>query len=366
MNSSRVRSLWLSGATALLGLLAARPAPGQYLTEFPLSSRFYLSFAIATAPDGNFWFASRVADDAGHDRIARMTPSGQLSEYSVPSRYAQVTAIAFGPDGSLWFTELLAGKIGRIDAGGEIREYELPVRDFGYYTQTASPTDLSVDGDGNIWFTEASFDRIGRMSPLGELTEFALPDFGNRPTPLDISCGPDGMIWYTTGPEPIWPVLGRLDSAGRTTDYTVSRVAHLDDVLATPDGTIWFTGSSGYGLPSSPIFDSSIGYLFSDGRFAELRLPDPSSAARGLILGPDGDVWFIERSAIGRVTKDLELTEFPLAPGDFAGGITFDLDGNAWVLKTNLHGQPAIARLNPRPGCRPCARTVPFRRPPGR
>ncbi len=161
---------------------------------------------------------------------------------------------------------------------------------------------------------------------------------------------------------PIWPSIGRLDASGRVTQFAVSRVGYLSDLAVAPDGTIWYAGSSGYGLPGSPIFDSRIGQLHPDGHFSEILLPDPSSAPRQIITAPDGSVWFAERRAIGRITSTLKLAEFPLAPGDFTGGISFDANGNLWVAKTNAFGSPAVAQLNPRlPVCRRCTQTVPFR-----
>ncbi len=171
-------------AFVLLTLNGRASAAGQYLAEFPLPPLYYGFFAITTGPDGNLWFASYIADETGHAKIGRVTSTGQLAEFVVPTLHPGISAITAGPDGKIWFTEELAGKIGRIDLSGLVEEFALPTRDFGSYSQRASPVDIVSGADGNVWFTEGSFNKIGSMDPLGQLTEYSLPDFGSLPNPL--------------------------------------------------------------------------------------------------------------------------------------------------------------------------------------
>jgi virginiamycin B lyase len=284
-----------------------------------------------------------------------MTPTGQLSEFVVPTPSA-ISAITAGPDGKIWFAESSAGKIGRIDLAGFVEEFTLPTR--------ADPLDIVSGADGEVWFTEGASNKIGRMSSTGQLLEYSLPDSSGLPSPLGIAASPDGGIWYVAANTPIWPSIGRLDSSGRVTQFDVSHVYRLSDLAVAPDGTIWYAGFSGYGVIGSPIFDSLIGRLHPDGHFSEVFLPDASSTPHRMAIAPDGNVWFAEKGAIGRITSSLKLTEFALAQGDYAGGIALDADGNLWVAKTNgFSGIPSIARLNPIPACRHCTQIVPFRLP---
>lgn len=108
-------------------------------------------------------------------------------EPAVPARFPD--AIVRGPDNALWFTEQVAGRIGRITPGGDIREYSLP-------TPRSGPSGIVLGPDGALWFAEQYADRIGRLDPrAGSVREYVLPARGFRPD--RIAAGPDGALWFT-------------------------------------------------------------------------------------------------------------------------------------------------------------------------
>jgi streptogramin lyase len=63
----------------------------------------------------------------------------------------------------------------------------------------------------------------------------------------------------------------------------------------------------------------------------EFPLPAGHGASSSLTVGPDGNLWFAEGSAIGRITPAGTLTEFPLpTAGISPGALTVGPDGNLW------------------------------------
>jgi len=70
---------------------------------------------------------------------------------------------------------------------------------------------------------------------------------------------------------------------------------------------------------------------------------------RGVISGPDGNLWFTEanRDKIGRITTSGQITEFPIpttnsAPFSAPTGITPDPEGYIWFADS---GGNVIARI---------------------
>ena len=76
------------------------------------------------------------------------------------------------------------------------------------------------------------------------------------------------------------------------------------------------------------------------GEITEFAIPTPGSQPTGIAAGPDGNLWFTQDGAIGRITPNGMVTEYPVnSPTDVAAGP----DGNLWF--TNIHG--TIGRITP-------------------
>jgi streptogramin lyase len=76
------------------------------------------------------------------------------------------------------------------------------------------------------------------------------------------------------------------------------------------------------------------------GKITEFPLPTPLSEPRNIAAGTDGNFWFTEFGAIGRITPDGTVTSYPVTdPTDVAAGP----DGNVWF--TNNYG--TIGRITP-------------------
>jgi virginiamycin B lyase len=66
-------------------------------------------YGLASAPDGNVWFADR-----GHDQLGLVTPAGRVFGYPLPTPNAQPTAIVPLGVGEFAFTELVANRVGTL------------------------------------------------------------------------------------------------------------------------------------------------------------------------------------------------------------------------------------------------------------
>ncbi len=98
-------------------------------------------------------------------------------------------------------------------------------------------------------------------------------------------------------------------------------------IAAGPDGNLWFTERSGL----------NIGRITTAGVITEFPLPAAHEALNSITAGPDGNLWFTETwpSGIGRITTDGVITEFPLpVANDDPGGITAGPDGNLWFTES--------------------------------
>jgi streptogramin lyase len=82
----------------------------------------------------------------------------------------------------------------------------------------------------------------------------------------------------------------------------------------------------------------------------------PSSQPIGIAAGPDGNVWFTERSGlenIGRITPTGEVEQFPIRPNSVPQGIAVGPDGNLWFTEihcatTGIEGcKSYVGRINP-------------------
>jgi len=186
-------AIWFGEArTAKIGRIASDGT----ITEF--STEDNPPYQMTAGPDGNLWIAT--------GGVARLTPTGQLTAFPVPDvspgNGANVLDITGGPDGALWFADKDGHRIGRITTAGDITFYPIPMG-----LTPIEPYAITLGPDGNLWFADQDHDVIGRMTPSGIVTTFSAP--GSHPT--DLIAGPDGAIWFGGSG------IGRISMSGQVT-----------------------------------------------------------------------------------------------------------------------------------------------------
>jgi len=181
------------------------------------------------------------------------------------------------------------------------------------------------------------FSSVIQPGPLqgasAPLTEFPLPTAGNQPS--DIVAGPDGNLWFT---EVAGNKIGRITSRGIIKEFAIPTVNSQPlGITVGPDGNLWFAERSG----------NRIGRITPSGSITEFAIPTANSFPYDIAAGSDGNLWFIEFSGnkIGRITPGGTITEFTVpttSSRPFA--ITLGPDGNLWFAED---GASKIGRISP-------------------
>ena len=118
---------------------------------------------------------------------------------------------------------------------GVITEYEIPHPNFALDHQ---PEGITVGSDGNLWFTEQA--RVARITPTGAISEFTLPI--EEDTLLYAIAGlPDGILWFT---DQGGGKVDKITTSGAITEYKVTpKYKWLGGIVLGPDGHVWFTAA---------------------------------------------------------------------------------------------------------------------------
>jgi len=302
-------------------LLAAFPASGAVLTEYPLPAGSLPNFIVA-GPDGKMWFT-----EYGRDKIASITSSGTITEYPTQHSDCGPVGITLGGDGNLFYTcvvnagvglftmesgiasELLASSLSAV--GQPAGPIAAGLDGNLWYTRTdtvagtvttflEAPTPVSppsigtafgiaAGGDGHMWFTASSFFSLGPSLVGVKGNEFtAIPAGPNDPYAVTWCAGRGKVVWADPTANKIQQ--GSLDFAATTTILPAG--AGPEGVACAADGTIYFTAASG----------NYIGIVTS-GYAGNFPVPTAGSVPYGIAMGPDGSIWFTENTGnkIGRI-----------------------------------------------------------------
>ena len=320
---SRLAAAILGLALVLTALPASTAAPDPRAQG---AANAYPLFIIA-GPDGNLWFTAASG-------VGRITTAGVITLFSLPGGTGSI-AIAAGADGNLWFTEDRA--VGRITPAGHLSRFLIPATRGQPAYITSGPgrsfwlsTTKRTQHDGNVSDT----DSIGLLAPSGRLT-WLTPSSPIYPSQL--LAGPDGNLWFT---EPAG--VGRITRTGKVTRFPLARhcrpQCEATSIAVGPDGNLWFT-----------ILERAIGRITPGGHLSLFHLPPARTGAPVFITpGPDGNLWFSEiwGNRIGRATLSGQVREFSV-PGralDYFDGIARGPDGNLWFT---IGCRNAIGRSTP-------------------
>ncbi len=227
-----------------------------------------------------------VCDTFGNLRIVTTTgqpaplPPGFLALVPTPSVLSAPSGIARTGDGSLWFSESGTGLIGVQPAGtGKMHEYALPG---GYF----NPHGAAADPSGSIWFGDfdLSFTHsyLGRITSGGSVVETLLGGGCNFQSSPPSYFTPDGVggVWLFN---PCESSLVHRPAQGRLTQFVVPFASGL----AMGNGFIWVGESNQL---QQYAFDGTLLATFSG-----------VGAGSGMLLVPDGDIWYINDAKSGEV-----------------------------------------------------------------
>jgi virginiamycin B lyase len=123
--------------------------------------------------------------------------------------------------------------------------------------------------------------------------EFSIPTASSAPQ--DIVAGPDGFLWFTelTGNK-----VGRISTDGSQIDeFPIPAGASAPQprgIAVGPDGNLWFVENNG----------NRVDRITPAGVITPFTVPTPNAALEHIVAGPDGNLWFTEAGGnkIGRIT----------------------------------------------------------------
>lgn len=222
-----------------------------------------------------------------------------------------------------------------------------PAQFFAVPTPTGNPfatvgDSIASGPDGNVWSSDGSRRMLQVAPDNGKIRSFDVPGAGAGSVISTVTTGPAGgsTVWFAdVGMQGV----GRV-TTGSPPSITVFPVPQFSPptasqpaaIAAGPDGNMWFTDRSSAYLGSIAPLIGTIG-----------EYPIPPSSKRlsqGLIVLPDGELWFVESGTakIGMVQiSSLQLgtvngvSEFHPASAqpDEMRAIAASTDGNVWFTE---------------------------------
>jgi uncharacterized repeat protein (TIGR02543 family) len=154
--------------------------------------------------------------------------------------------------------------------------------------------------------------------------------------PADVVAGPDGNMWFT---EFSGNKIGRSSLSGTITEFSIPTAgSQPDGITVGPDGALWFVE---FGA-------NKIGRITTSGTVTnEFPITTASSQTFFIVTGSDGNLWFAETGAnqIGQITPTGTVTEFTVPTANSNPlGITTGPDGNLWFAESHAF---KIGRITP-------------------
>jgi virginiamycin B lyase len=129
--------------------------------------------------------------------------------------------------------------------------------------------------------------------------------------------------------------------AGVLTVYRLpASLNYAEEIVAAPDGALWFTQDAVLGPHSQLI----LGRITTSGAISARPLP-PGARPISLAIGPDGALWYanwpiVTSARLGRISSG-EIREFPLAGMDLSHAVVKGPDGALWFSADDRIGRLA-------------------------
>lgn len=226
--------------------------------------------------------------------------------------------ITQGPDRAMWFT---AGSIWRLTLQGKLTMFPANALSIA-----AGPPSAATAG--GIWFSDRTNQSIDKMSLTGSVTAYKISP---NHSPFDLVATPDGNVWFTaeSGNLSTPDEIGRVSPSGLVTEFQLPNLDHdAAGIAVGPDGQIWFTAST------ADISQGLVGRSTLDGKITMYPLPTPTALLWGIARGPSNDLYVSEiTGAIGHIalTSGVKITEYKVpTSGSNPLGIAMGADKNIW------------------------------------
>jgi virginiamycin B lyase len=320
--------------TLALGLMLLVLSP-----QAAQACRPFGSYQFVEDADGGVWFT-----EGDNNAISRLAPDGTVRAHPLPTPHSEPSSLALDPSGNIWFVAMDTAKIGRLGLDGRIVEYA---------TTDGHPSLVAVDRAGEAWFTQMAGNedggshagheghgiaKIGRIDGKGQMHSYPTPEgwptsvafdgqdrawvtllvpgVGGAPPrghlarlgrdgnwtlagsrvgscPGNMIRLPDGGLAYS---DHCRGVLGRVSAKGEISAQDLPAGTYIQQMSATADGTLWFTGDG----------KSRLGRIDRRGRLTYLERPENGDQTMAVLATRNGDVVFSEfyNYNINRLTRE--------------------------------------------------------------
>lgn len=214
--------------------------------------------------------------------------AGKITSHAPPSHGFLVHVNVNKATDTVFFAQPGANMIVSYNRAHGFKEYHIP-------TPQSGPARLDFDASGKVWFPELYRNKLARLDPeTGDVQEWDLP--GKDGFPSFARVDGSNAIWVS---QPMEDRIVRF-SDGKFAEY---KVPTENSIVSTQqedsDGFIWFTEGGWRGSAGG----NAVGRLNpKTGHIEELRMPVSNAQPAGIVITKRGDVWF-QLSARGKIVR---------------------------------------------------------------
>ncbi|MFO0954555.1 MAG: hypothetical protein U0835_26015 [Isosphaeraceae bacterium] len=224
-------------------------------------------------------------------------------------------------NGNLWAGESSAGgaKLDKITPSGFRTQVALPSG------ANADLSGLTSDASGNVWYAldpkGGGTPTVGKVKADGTVAEFPVGSAGSHAGTMTF--GNDGNVWVSVK-DAAGASLVKVKPDGTSTSYPVTGAKSLDWLEAGPDGNIWYVNGSKLGkmTPTGDVTEYPVPTP-ADGSAVDLSNAQLTSAA-------DGNLWFIGLGGVARITPWGDVKAYPTRSASVTS-LSTAVDGNLWL-----------------------------------
>lgn len=324
------------------------------ITRYSMPGGAPQPYDIVAGLDGNMWLTEYNAS-----RVASVTMSGAITEYTLPSGYTRPKFITTGPNGSVWFTAtggVNMYAMGEITATGIIMHDLLDPPDRvekpGVTDILFAPTSMAFGG-GYFWLSYGPSRYIAQVDTSGGVTfsevsrAYSSPTYNSRYHAGTVAYDnhEGGGVWF----------MGSFDIPGGGTSDWLEKIAPNGSRTIVPrssyvsgrkplsidsSGTFWVAGSN----PGDQLLR-----ITRDGVMNTIAVSQTGEYPRNITFGPDRMIW----ATIGKTPNDgsgnriirvnpitHEVSRWTITTfGTTSGprGIAIGPDMNVWFVENSAH-----------------------------
>ena len=247
------------------------------------------------------------------------TSAQTVVETPLPSGHGYI-GIVVGADGTAWISEFFSHAILIVKPDKSLIEART-------ISQPSGPQEMRLGPDGNLWFVETASHNIAVMKPDGTM----LNEYATRCRPSGaLANGSGNVMWFSETCDHAEYVT-RITMSGTMSQFQIGTDVSRNPrgLIQGPDGNIWFVEQIG----------NAVGRLDpSSGHYAEFAIPTRNATPSSIFLGPDGNLWFTGIKSpnyiLDRIALDGAITEFDWS-GAWLSSLSIGPNNSFWGVDAN-------------------------------